>query len=282
MPDPSPARRLLALRLDARHVHEGARALDPYLLHQPGLPRVVALDDGGKLLPLHPRIHQPADLPPDLVADLTARLHGHFAPHDLPLPDPAWRRLHVVQFASRSKDAPALAPGLPRSWRRYLSNFASLSNLSTLSSAQPLRIDGHAYATVEHYFQARKAACSTRPEMAAWFTLEHAGPHRVGPDPREAKQAGARKGYRTHGAELDVARWVEVRELVMRTAIEARWAQDELFRRILVSTRGLRLLHFERAGARSFWGGSLDATTGELQGTNRLGAIMTERRDRPA
>ena len=65
----------------------------------------------------------------------------------------------------------------------------------------------------------------------------------------------------------------------MQTALEARWAQDELFRRVLESTRGLHLLHFERASARSFWGGALDKQTGEIKGVNRLGELMMALRD---
>lgn len=265
------ARRFLAARLDARHLDPCASQLEPYLLHQPGLPRVVTLDDAQALLLLHPRVQAPDQLPASLAASVTEQFEGRWVDHERPVPEPRWRALFVVQFASRSKDLPALAPGLPRSWRRYLSNFAD---------PQPLRIDDHSYASVEHYFQGCKARCSDRPEMAQWFTREHEGPEQVGDDPRDAKRAGARKSYQTHGARLEVERWIEVREAVMQTAIEARWAQDELFRRVLLSTRGLQLLHFERAGARSFWGGSLDEQTGQIRGTNRLGTIMMERRDR--
>ncbi len=271
------AHRLLAVSLDPRHLQDGVDALGPYLPHEAPFPTVLPGEDdddvGRKRVVFHPRVRSPGDLPEPLQRMVTERFEGRFGSHDVEVSDAAWRRLHVVQFASRSKEVTPLAVGLPRSWRRDLSNFAT---------RQPLRIDDRTWASVEHYFQGRKAECSNLPQMAEWFTREYEGPERVGDDPRDAKRAGARKGYTEHGATLETARWIEVREQVMRAAVEARWEQDDLFRRILVSTRGLQLLHFERSGARSFWGGSLDKQTGRIKGTNRLGTLMMERRDHPA
>ena len=270
------AHRLLAVTLDARHLQDCVDTLGPYLPHEAPFPTVLPSEDEGgeghKRLVFHPRVQSPGDLPETLRRAVTERFEGRFGSHLVELQDAAWRRLHTVQFASRSKEVTPLAIGLPRTWRRDLSNFAT---------RQPLRIDGRTWASIEHYFQGRKAECSNLPQMTEWFSQEYEGPERVGDDPRDAKRAGARKGYAEHGAILETARWIEVREPVMRTAVEARWEQDELFRRILVSTRGMQLLHFERAGARSFWGGSLDKQTGRIKGTNRLGTLMMERRDRP-
>ena len=69
-------------------------------------------------------------------------------------------------FFSKSKPCPALAPGLPPTWRRVLSNF----------DRAEVHVDGVGYASVEHYFQGQKALCSTRPEMARWFALDCAAP----------------------------------------------------------------------------------------------------------
>lgn len=261
---------MLAVCVDAPHVQVCRERLAPYLPHGAPLPRVIAEDSGHKRLLLHPRIQTPAMLPAELREEVERRFDARWLAHVVPIPEPVWRGLFIVQFASRSRDEPALAPGLPSSWRRVLSNF---------DARQPLRIGERTYASVEHYFQGRKAECSDRPEMGAWFSREYDGPEQVGDDPRVAKQAGARKGYRAHGATLDTERWVSVRDEVMQTALQARWEQDELFARIVRSTRGMTLLHFERAGARSYWGGSLDKQTGRIKGQNRLGTMMMALRD---
>ncbi len=268
------ARRFLAVRLPASQVQPGTAALQPYLPHGAPIPRIIDAEAGGtdKLVLLHPRIQDPAALPAELRTELSERLGGRFTEHEVEVAEPAWRALFVVQFASRSKDGPAPGPDLPSRWRKVLSNF---------STETPHIIGGRTYASVEHYFQGRKAGCSNKPQMADWFTMEHDGPHRVDDDPRAAKRAGGRKGYQQHGATLDTTRWLDVRDEVMQTALDARLAQDELFTRILRSTRGLVLLHFERSGARSYWGGSLDRQTGLIKGENRLGAMMMERREQP-
>ena len=55
-------------------------------------------------------------------------------------------------------------------------------------------------------------------------------------------------------------------------------AVDPLFRRILaaVRERGWYLLHFERGGATSYWGGSVSKQSGERVGTNRLGEMLMD------
>ena len=60
--------------------------------------------------------------------------------------------------------------------------------------------------------------------------------------------------------------------------LKAKLATDPQFRSILaeLKRRKLRLLHFERGGARSYWGGSLDKDTGAVKGKNRLGQLMHE------
>jgi hypothetical protein len=45
--------------------------------------------------------------------------------------------------------------------------------------------------------------------------------------------------------------------VAMRSILEARYEQDAKFRAVLtaVRARSARLLHFERSGSKSFWGG---------------------------
>ena len=80
------------------------------------------------------------------------------------------------------------------------------------------------------------------------------------------------------GATLDVSAWEAARVDVMRELLTARWEQHQLFRDVLcaVAARGWRLLHFERSGASSFWGGVVSRTSGEVEGGNMLGNLLME------
>jgi hypothetical protein len=130
--------------------------LGPYLLHDSELASLSAPDPELRCLALHPRISAPEQLPESVRQDCAA-LAGVCGTEVLgPLTDSQRTRLFTVVFFSRSRSSPALRHGLPESWRRVLSNFY----------ASPLELDGAQYATVEHFFQARKSLCSDRPELA--------------------------------------------------------------------------------------------------------------------
>ena len=62
----------------------------------------------------------------------------------------------------------------------------------------------------------------------------------------------------------------------MKGILEKRWSMDARFREILreVLKSGRSLLHFERSGAKSFWGGCVSKTKGLVVGQNMLGKIM--------
>jgi len=177
----------------------------------------------------------------------------------------------VVQFYSKSKDVddlgtlgegPVESLGIPN-WRKVLSNFHLIN----------VTIKGKAYPSVEHYFHAAKAMCSTNPEFAKEFEIGGT----VGQKgPLDAKRAGSKAGFARAGAQLDVARWISQRDRCVARALRARARQDTLFRQILLTThkRRLYLLHFERLGRKSYWGGSICKTTGKPVGTNRLGTLL--------
>ena len=79
----------------------------------------------------------------------------------------------------------------------------------------------------------------------------------------------------------DAKAWdAEWDEVTMR-GLKAKLGIDAQFKSILteLKRRKVRLLHFERGGARSFWGGSVDKDTGAVKGTNRLGQLMHELMD---
>jgi hypothetical protein len=64
----------------------------------------------------------------------------------------------------------------------------------------------------------------------------------------------------------------------MRSALQQRATCDDLFRRVLAesSRQRVTLRHFERAGAKSIWGGNVSSKTGVWQGRNLLGCMMME------
>lgn len=269
----------MAVTLEVTPEHTGAAqaALAPFAIHDYGggkrLPkawsRVRTRPDGARELLVHPRVGDPSALPEATRAACEA-LGGRWGRRELDELDPAVHAaLFTVVFFSKSRNVPAPAPGLPPSWRRVLSNF----------HPAPVRVDGHDYASVEHCFQAAKASCSDRPELARGFRLRATGPSAVGSDPAAAKRAGGRGAYAKAGASLDVEAWAKAREGAMERALAARWQQQPLFRAVLEATAGFALLHFERSGARSFWGGSLHRDTGQAQGENRLGRMLMALRD---
>ena len=122
--------------------------------------------------------------------------------------------------------------------------------------------DGRFFPTVEHYFQAAKYVCIGAHDLAAQFETGGA----VGNDPSEAKRRGGRKGMNQAGCVLDVAAWEQLADGVMWAAICGRLhgsdARDP-FRDVLqaVVTQNVALLHFERSGVRSYWGGNIAKAT---------------------
>ena len=181
-----------------------------------------------------------------------------------PAPSP-----RLFQFFSRSKDVADL-PGAPRNWRKVLSNFY----------AAPLLFRGRTYPTPEHVFHAMKALTSTQPGMQQLFHhVEDGSLAPCGALAADAKRMGSKKAYTHHGAKLDVPGWNNTRDAVQWEITQARIEQHPVYRSILEALvrSGGRLLHFDRTGARSYWGGKLlDATTGEIAGKNRLGVLTTD------
>ena len=256
--------KLISIEFLPQHTQLLKERFAPYLLHHPKIPYLTSLSTGELRLLFHPRIKNTDQLPQEILElckskDVEWGVHEHTG-----LTPAEEESLWVVQFFSQSKPCSPLEPGLPDTWKRVLSNFYPTH----------LTIDGHSYVSVEHFFQSQKALCSSRPEMAFWFQEENSSQYKVGKNPADAKRIGARKSYNKYGAVLDCKKWESVRVEVMKTAISTRFSQDPLFYKILKSTAGMTLLHFERAGARSFWGGCMDRVTFQLRGQNQLGQLL--------
>lgn len=171
----------------------------------------------------------------------------------------------ILQFYSKSKDGTELGPDIVPHWRKILSNFWMV----TVSHK------GNMFPSVEHFFQASKFKCSNKPECFTDFTVN--GKY-GNVDALTAKRKGSKTGFKSMGAILDVNKWNMCRVNIMREFIQSRYEQDEVFRQILNACRerGITLLHFERSGKKSFWGGSVSRNDGNIQGENQLGKIMME------
>jgi ribA/ribD-fused uncharacterized protein len=144
---------------------------------------------------------------------------------------------------------------------RMLSNF----------HPSPVVYEGVRFPSVENAFQAAKFLRSTRPDLFASL---------AGLTPAEAKRRGSKSGMKAVGAVLDAPRWDSESVGVMKALVALRMDADAEFRRVVEDGRraGLAFLHFERSGARSFWGGCFPKgaprTPAGFVGRNTLGKIL--------
>ena len=180
-----------------------------------------------------------------------------------PVPDPVFvNESEVVKFYSKSAQT-GLVLADEENWRRYLSNF-------TLS---PVEYGGIMFPSVEHAFAhckyelADELADASRPD----FSCNASRNQLVGGD---LKRAHGRKGMKKNGFKLDVKHWNEVRVSRLQEILNSRFESDARFRRILrAAFRGnYYLLHVERSGPKSFWGGSVKS--GAVLGQNQLGKML--------
>lgn len=144
-----------------------------------------------------------------------------------------------------------------------------------LSNFFPARVEyrGVVFPAVENAFQAAKFLYSTRPEL--FRTL-------VDMSPAQARSAGSKTGMRRLGAQLiDAHEWDRNSVAIMKELVERRMHTDAEFRAIVEAARrdGTALLHFERSGGRSRWGGSFpkgcERAPENFVGQNLLGKIMS-------
>eukprot|EP00928_Gymnodinium_smaydae_P043729 TRINITY_DN29249_c0_g1_i3.p1 TRINITY_DN29249_c0_g1~~TRINITY_DN29249_c0_g1_i3.p1 ORF type:complete len:323 (-),score=42.84 TRINITY_DN29249_c0_g1_i3:86-1054(-) len=174
-----------------------------------------------------------------------------------------------MAFFSKSKCSDDLEIGQCE-WRQILSNFHVLKT--------PLQCWGRRYFSVEHGYQAAKFLYAAFPrQLAEEVALELEAERPMGRvAPLEAKMFGAKRGMQKCGCELDVDAWEKSSDSVMRSLLEARWASDPDFRRILFEAKRQRvhLVHFERSGASSYWGGCIK--DGDILGQNKLGEMLME------
>jgi predicted NAD-dependent protein-ADP-ribosyltransferase YbiA (DUF1768 family) len=189
-----------------------------------------------------------------------------------PVPDPVFvKESLVVKFYSKSAQT-GLVLADEKNWRQYLSNF-------TLSTVE---YDGIMFPSVEHAFahckyeEADELADASRPDFSCNAS---SNARKVGQlcgqlVDGDLKRAHGRKGMKKNGFKLDVEHWNEVRVSCLQEILNSRFESDPRFRRILrAAFRGnYYLLHVERSGPKSFWGGS--DKSGAVLGQNQLGKML--------
>lgn len=165
----------------------------------------------------------------------------------------------TVQFYSRSKAThePQEMGGV-YNWRKIISNFWD----------SPVVYEELLYPSVENAFAAAKYKFAEGKDNPPDLR------HLSGAD---LKRAHSRKGMESHGFVLDVSAWDEARINIMWKLLLERLKSDETFRNILTGLQGYRIMHFERSGRRSFWGGVYK--NGAIEGHNMLGHMMMELSD---
>ena len=209
--------------------------------------------------------------------------------------------MEVLQFYSKSKikNDPETMGGVIN-WRQRLSNFwpVRISPITIIVEGRELFNEGMVFSSVEqafHYakfgFTAQKMSNdeiidpfkhypdvltqSIKPDRVNDATFkEQARPFMV-----QVKGSSGKGKMKKAGYTLDVVTWNRARVAVMEHLLLARWVSDGEFRSILIASQGKNLLHFERTGPKSFWGGSIDKKSGEIKGQNTLGKIMMKLRD---
>lgn len=130
--------------------------------------------------------------------------------------------------------------------------FGEFSNFS----AHPFRINNKTWPTTEHYFQAQKFPGTPHEEEI-----------RKVASPMVAARMGR---ARSRPLRRD---WEQVKEDIMRQALEAKFTQHPALRSLLLSTGEAKLIEHTRNDR--YWGDGGDGT-----GKNRLGHLLMELREK--
>eukprot|EP00041_Stephanoeca_diplocostata_P024319 m.613055 g.613055 ORF g.613055 m.613055 type:complete len:288 (-) comp22500_c2_seq17:929-1792(-) len=220
-------------------------------------------------------VSMPKDASQDITQKCTQEMHKIFVEHGI--------AKRVCIFFSGSKNVDDLLPGELHDWRKRLSNFHKIEASDAFPTAG-ICVGGSIYPSIEHAFQGEKfRRCSTPKSTALaaakFFEMDGC----IGKaSSQQAKKCGGRQGMQDLGCTLNIDAWGKVSCAVMRECLASRWQRDATFRRILLETKrqGITLVHHERSGAKSFWGGSYKGGAAGVKGENMLGKMMMELRDK--
>jgi predicted NAD-dependent protein-ADP-ribosyltransferase YbiA (DUF1768 family) len=211
-----------------------------------------------------------------------------------PIPIPSGQTSVTFYSKSRTK------------WARNFSNFATPFEqipltITTNNVVHVTPVDGKLqpdtkyqmlFPTIEHAYQAFKYVCSMPDDEKLRALLRRFGVlvfPREGKlankeadlpllDVRGAKSAGSKRSMKDRGTALNESAWNGDKVAFMVACVDARISVDPDFRAQLIKVHedNIFLLHFERSGARSFWGGYIPKTSDGscYVGNNMLGRIL--------
>lgn len=131
----------------------------------------------------------------------------------------------------------------------------------------PIKHHDVTFSSVENAFQASKFLMSNKQE---YFT------HLCDVSPAEARKMGSKSGMNKVGAKLDISAWEKSKNILMESLIIQRFHSDSAFNMELskLIKNNVHLYHFERSGAKSYWGGFFCKKDNVFKGQNRLGEIL--------
>lgn len=176
-------------------------------------------------------------------------------------------------------------------WRKKLSNFWPVQICPAPLNVGGIQIfaEHHNFSSVEQAFHWAKFHFTTQK-----ITVEHLMDHylhypsillqhvdstdiddqrfltEIRPLMVQVKKCSSRGAMNKAGYSLDVSRWNEARVQVTLHLLRTRLGVDNDFQRILRASGTSYLLHTDRAGQKSFWGGS------DKGGENMLGQLLMQ------
>lgn len=209
--------------------------------------------------------------------------------------------MDILQFYSKSKitNDPVEMGGV-KNWRQRLSNFwpVRISPNTIIVEGRELFNEELQFSSVEQAFHYAKFRFTTKTMSDSEILdpllhypdvlTQSIKPDRVDdatfkgqarPFMVKVKGSSGKGKMKKAGYALDVGAWDVAKVAVMEHLLRARWVSDPAFRSILIASQGKYLLHFERTGIKSFWGGSIDKKSGEIKGQNILGKMMMKLRE---
>ena len=209
----------------------------------------------------------------------------------------------ILQFYSKSKitNDPETMGGV-FNWRQRLSNFwpVRISPLPIIVEGRELFNEGLEFSSIEqafHYakfqFAVKTMSDSDKRDWLAHYPgilttpipIKHDQVNDdtfakiIRPIMVEVKGSSGKGKMKKAGYTLNIDAWDVAKVAVMEHLLLARLDKDDEFRSILMGSKGKYLLHIERSGIKSFWGGSLNKTDQTLKGKNTLGELMMKLRE---
>jgi predicted NAD-dependent protein-ADP-ribosyltransferase YbiA (DUF1768 family) len=165
----------------------------------------------------------------------------------------------VFMFYSKSSDDPLPGKGagekiplemqpqyaelaaIPK-WRKKLSNFWC----NEMPGTALFTLDGHKWASVEHYYQGSKFKVE-HPDFYLSFSLDSGS--EISTDPAKAKTAGGKSKsnkYNPYKFAVDADFFLKRVEREMNDAQTAKFTQNQDLKRLLVETKDAKLVHYRR------------------------------------